>query len=82
MTFPTSWNLARYFYTGLDDPKFLADIASILPMTHAFAEKYRDTFSKFSEPKEILQFYTDYTNLSYEMAKAPITIPMISGRTY
>jgi oligoendopeptidase F len=69
MTYPTNWNLSRYFYTGLDDPKFLADIATILPMTNAFADKYKETFGKFTMPTEMLEFYTDYTKLSYDMAK-------------
>ena len=69
MTYPTNWNLSRYFYTGLDDPKFLADIATILPMTNAFADKYKETFGKFTKPTEMLEFYTDYTKLSYDMAK-------------
>ncbi len=68
MSYPTTWNLARYFYTGLDDPKFLTAIENILPVTKAFSEKYADTFSKFTTPEEILEFYADYTELSHEMA--------------
>lgn len=68
MSYPTSWNLARYFYTGLDDAKFLADIANIMPLTQAFSEKYSETFGKFTMPEEILEFYTDYTELSHKMA--------------
>lgn len=44
MSYPTSWNLARYFYTGLDDPKLAADIATIMPRTEEFAQKYATTF--------------------------------------
>jgi oligoendopeptidase F len=69
MTYPTNWNLSRYFYTGLDDPKLLADIATIMTRTEAFAAKYKETFGKFTEPSEILGFYIDYTALSYDMAK-------------
>lgn len=69
MTFPTNWNLSRYFYSGLEDTKLLADIAAIMPMTKAFADKYREKFAKFTKPSEILEFYTDYTKLSYDMAK-------------
>ena len=68
MSYPTSWNLARYFYTGLDDPKLAADIASIMPRTEEFARKYATTFGKFTTPAEILGFYDDYTRLSHEMA--------------
>ena len=68
MSYPTTWNLARYFYTGLDDPRFLADIASVLPRTREFAAKYAATFSTFTTPEQILEFYADYTRLSHEMA--------------
>lgn len=67
MTYPTNWNLARYFYSWLDDPKLDQDIQSILPRTKAFAEKYGTIFSKFTEPSQILEFYTDYTKLSHEL---------------
>jgi hypothetical protein len=39
-----------------------------MPRTEAFAQKYQDTFAKFTTPEEILEFYTDYTVLSHEMA--------------
>ena len=68
MSYPTSWNLARYFYSGLGDPKLAADIAQIMPLTKAFSEKYREKFAKFTTPEQILEFYTDYTELSHTMA--------------
>ena len=68
MSYPTSWNLARYFYSGLDDPKFLADIANIMPLTEAFSKRYSESFGNFTQPEEILEFYTEYTALSHEMA--------------
>ena len=61
MPYPTSWNLARYFYSGLDDPKLTADIAQIMPLSKDFSEKYSKKFAKFTIPEEILEFYTDYT---------------------
>ena len=70
MTYSTEWNLARYFYTGLDDPKLAADIANILPLTEKFANKYQDSFGGFTTPEEILEFYRDYTALSHDMATA------------
>lgn len=70
MSYPTNWNLERYFYTGLDDPRFIADIAQIMPRTEEFAKKYQDTFAKFTTPEQILEFYHDYTTLSHEMATA------------
>ena len=68
MTYPTKWNLAHYFYTGLDDPKLAADIASILPLTKNFSQKYEHTFHTFTTPEQILDFYTDYTTMSHDMA--------------
>jgi oligoendopeptidase F len=69
MSYPTSWNLSRYFYSGLDDPKLSEDIKNIMPTTEAFAKKYSEKFRTFTKPAEILEFYTDYTKLSYDMAK-------------
>ncbi len=69
MSYPTSWNLARYFYTGLDDPRLADDIADILPETAKFRAKYEKTFAKFTTPEEIMGFYTDYTDFSYRLGK-------------
>ena len=68
MTYPTKWNLARYFYTGLDDPKLAADIANILPTTEKFSKQYEQTFHTFTTPEQILWFYSDYTAMSHDMA--------------
>jgi len=70
MTYSTEWNLARYFYTGLDDPKLATDIANILPLTENFSKKYQDSFGSFTTPEQILEFYRDYTALSHDMATA------------
>ncbi len=69
MSYPTSWNLSRYFYVWLNDPKLAADIANILPEVEKFAQKYEKTFGKFTTPSEILEFYHDYTRVSYELGK-------------
>lgn len=68
MSYPIHWNLARYFYTGLDDPRLDADIAAILPRTRAFAEKYGPSFAQITASSDILEFYRDYTALSHDMA--------------
>jgi oligoendopeptidase F len=67
MSYPISWNLDRYFYSSLDDPRLAADIAQILPITKSFSEKYQDKFAKFTLPSEMLEFYQTYTKLSYDM---------------
>ena len=68
MPYPTSWNLARYFYSDLGDPKLTMDISQIMPLSKDFSEKYSKKFAKFTMPEEILEFYTDYTRLSHDMA--------------
>ncbi len=68
MTYPIKWNLARYFYTGLDDPKLTSDIANILPSTEIFSKKYEHTFHTFITPEQILGFYSEYTAMSHDMA--------------
>ena len=37
----TTWNLPHYFYDSLTDPRIDADIATWLPITREYAEKYR-----------------------------------------
>lgn len=68
MAYTTQWNLSRYFYTGLDDAKLLIDIDAILPSVKKFAEKYRLTFHTFTTPEQTLEFYQDYSKLSYDLA--------------
>ncbi len=68
MSYQTTWNLSRYFYTGLDDPKLVLDIGNILPSSQAFAQKYQETFPKFETPEQILEFYADYTQFSHDLA--------------
>ena len=68
MTYPTKWNLSRYFYTGLEDQKLASDIANILPLVDIFTKKYEDTFHTFTTPEQILRFYSDYTVMSHDMA--------------
>ena len=70
MPYPTNWNLARYFYSDLTDPKLDADIAGILPLATGFATKYEKTFGTFTESFQILEFYRDYTEMSHRMATA------------
>jgi oligoendopeptidase F len=68
MAYKTNWNLARYFYAGLDDPKLIDDIAQILPKTRAFHDSYAKRFWGFTEPEEIISFYADYSALSHDIA--------------
>lgn len=68
MSYPTTWNLARYFYSELTDPRLDADIANILPRAREFAEKYVHTFHTFTTSAQILEFYHDYTEMSHRMA--------------
>lgn len=57
MNIPTSWNLPHYFYDSLTDARIDADIATWLPVTQAFAERYRGKIKQFSTPEEVLEYY-------------------------
>ncbi len=67
MSYQTSWNLSRYFYSWLDDARLQSDIEKILPATYAFRDIYKNTLANFQKPEEILQFYKDYENLQYSI---------------
>lgn len=54
MPYKTQWELSRYFYSGLDDPKLKKDIENILPTVKEFAKKYKDTFHTFTTSSQIL----------------------------
>lgn len=68
MLYQTSWDLSRYFYAWLDDPKLDEDIRNILPATIEFENTYSSIFHTFTTPGEIEKFYHDYTNLSHKIA--------------
>jgi hypothetical protein len=68
MTYSLSWNLARYFYSDLADPKLQKDIGNIIPATQEFSKKYEQTFHTFTTIDQILSFYADYTAMSHDMA--------------
>lgn len=57
MPLPTTWNLPHYFYDSLTDARIDADIATWLPVTQAFAERYRGKIKQFSTPEEVLEYY-------------------------
>lgn len=57
MNVPTSWNLPHYFYDSLTDARIDADIATWLPVTQAFAERYKWRIRAFTTPEEVLEYY-------------------------
>lgn len=57
MPLPTSWNLPHYFYDSLTDARIDADIATWLPVTQAFAERYKWRIRAFTTPEEVLEYY-------------------------
>jgi len=68
MIYSTTWDLSRYFYSGLDDPKLDKDIKNILPATIEFEKSYSQIFHTFTTPEEILDFYNNYIELSHKIA--------------
>lgn len=57
MNIPTSWNLPHYFYDSLTDPRIDADIATWLPITREYADRYRGKIRNFRTPEEVLEYY-------------------------
>jgi len=53
----TTWNLPYYFYDSLADPRIDADIATWLPITREYAERYRWKITQFTTPEEVLEYY-------------------------
>lgn len=65
----TEWDLSRYYYSGLDDPKLAADIANILPSVEAFASKYEPLLGKFTEASQLAAFFDEDEALSIRLIK-------------
>lgn len=57
MPTPTSWNLPHYFYDSLTDARIDADIATWLPITREYAERYKGKIRAFTTPEEVLEYY-------------------------
>ena len=57
MPLPTSWNLPHYFYDSLTDARIDADIATWLPITREYAERYKGKIRAFTTPEEVLEYY-------------------------
>lgn len=79
MTLQTNWNLEKYFFSGLDDPRLEANIASILPLAKDFASKYRNVIKTFTTPEQVLQYYADYEQMSHEMGTGGIYLSYLQS---
>ncbi len=79
MTIQTNWNLTKYFFTGLDDPRLQANIDSILPLADTFAKKYQGVIKTFSTPEQILEYYADYEKMSHEMGTGGIYLSYLQS---
>ena len=69
MPIPTDWNLSRYYYSGLSDPRLQSDIDAILPSVRTFADMYREKLARFSTPKELAEFYEADAKLSLTLSQ-------------
>lgn len=69
---PTKWNLEKYYYTGLDDPKFISDMESVIPEVKKFREKYENTLKTFTKAEEIKAFYEDDEKLGSRISKVAL----------
>lgn len=64
MPTPTTWNLPHYFFNDLKDPRIDADIATWLPITKEFSERYKGKIRAFKTPEEALEYYEYNEKLS------------------
>lgn len=79
MNIQTNWDLTKYFFSGLDDPRLEANIRSILPLAKDFAAKYRGVVKTFSAPEQVLQYYADYEHMSHEMGTGGIYLSYLQS---
>lgn len=79
MTLQTNWNLTKYFFTGLDDPRLQANIDAILPLAEAFAKKYQNVIKTFSTPEQVLEYYADYEKMSHEMGTGGVYLSYLQS---
>lgn len=59
----TTWNLRRFFYDSLDDPRIAKDVAAMKRAYDAFAGKYARDFSFAKSPRRLLAALRDYEKL-------------------
>ncbi|HBB27406.1 TPA: hypothetical protein DCZ36_02840, partial [Candidatus Gracilibacteria bacterium] len=79
MTLQTNWNLTKYFFSGLDDPRLQANIDAILPLAETFAKKYQNSINTFTTPEQVLEYYADYEKMSHEMGTGSIYLSYLQS---
>lgn len=79
MTIETNWNLTKYFFTGLDDPKLQANIDSILLLAETFAKKYQNSIKTFTTPEQVQGYYADYEKMSHEMGTGSVYLSYLQA---
>lgn len=78
INYKTSWDLKKYYYNSLKDPKLDEDINSILPLVKNFAKKYKGKIEKFS-PKDFILFFDEEEKISKKITKAGIYLHYLSA---
>lgn len=69
MPVKTEWDLKRYFYESLDDPKFQSDLADVLPKVREFARKWSEKLKRVGTPEELATFIEEEQTLSESISK-------------
>lgn len=69
MSVKTEWDLKRYFYESLDDPKFLQDLSELLPKVQKFAQKWSEKLKRINTPEELATFIEEEQALSESISK-------------
>lgn len=63
MKIQTKWDLPRYFYTSIDDPRLDQDIAAIMPAVDEFCQKFIGKIAQIKTPTELLVYYLESERL-------------------
>lgn len=63
MKTPLIWQLEKYFYSDIEDERFLSDLEMWKKLYKSFKKTYKNLFHTFHTFYEVLQFYEDYSQM-------------------
>ena len=63
----TTWDLQKYFYTGLDDTKLADDIKKAIPTVQAFADTFTGKIVQITTAEELLAYYEASEKLDQQL---------------
>jgi oligoendopeptidase F len=69
MTYKYNWDLEKYFYSNIDDPKLKKDLEQVITEIKNFIKKYKWKIKNFNSAKQLLEFYKNEESISVKLAK-------------